>query len=66
MFGNIEAMEFIKLKNKDIIKIIRDVVMYPLRINKDESGGTLVETLRTDWKEIYGKGREFFLCSIIQ
>lgn len=32
--------------------------MYPLKVNKDASG-VLVETLRTDWKEIYGHGREF-------
>lgn len=32
--------------------------MYPLKINKDASG-LLVETLRTDWQEIYGPNREF-------
>ena len=32
--------------------------MHPLKINRDKSG-ILVETLRSDWKEIYGKGREF-------
>lgn len=32
--------------------------MYPLKINQDASG-LLVETLRKDWKEIYGPGREF-------
>lgn len=54
-------MEFITLKNKDKQKIINGVIMYPLRINQDESGGILVETLRTDWKDIYGKDREFFM-----
>ena len=51
-------MEFISLKNKDTSRIVKDVLLYPLKINKDESG-VLVETLRRDWKDIYGKGREF-------
>lgn len=51
-------MEFITLANKDSINLVNDVLMYPLKVNRDESG-ILVETLRTDWKEIYRKGREF-------
>lgn len=51
-------MDFITLKNKDKNKLINDVLMHPLKINHDASG-LLVETLRTDWKEIYGHGREF-------
>src|SRR3989344_5620404 len=51
-------MEFISLKNKDTSNIIKDVLLYPLKINKDESG-VLVETLRKDWPLIYGTGREF-------
>ncbi len=51
-------MEFITLKNKDSKKIIKDVIMYPLKVNKDDSG-VLVETLKTNWPDIYGKGREF-------
>jgi|SRR3989344_441158 len=54
-------MEFITLKNKNEVKIISDVILYPLKINQDESGGILVETLRTDWTDVYGKGREFFM-----
>lgn len=54
-------MEFITLQNKNKFELIKDVLMYPLKINKDESGGILVETLRTDWEGIYGKGREFFM-----
>lgn len=53
-------MEFITLKNKEQAKLISDVILYPLKINKDESG-ILVETLRKDWPEIYGKDREFFM-----
>ena len=51
-------MEFITLLNKDKAKLIHDVLLYPLKINKDKSGA-LVETLRTDWQGIYGLGREF-------
>src|SRR3989344_192323 len=54
-------MEFITLENKASISPIKGVLMYPLKINSDESGGILVETMRTDWKEIYGPGREFFM-----
>lgn len=51
-------MDFITLKNKEKNKLIKGVVLYPLKINKDVSG-VLVETLRSDWQEIYGPGREF-------
>lgn len=51
-------MEFITLANKDSINLVKDVLIHPLKVNRDESG-ILVETLRTDWKEIYGKNREF-------
>jgi len=51
-------IDLITFKNKDKIKLIKDVLLYPLKINRDNSG-ILVETLRTDWKGIYGRGREF-------
>lgn len=51
-------MEFITLRNQEGYKIIKDVIMHPLKINRDESG-VLVETLRSDWQGIYGSGREF-------
>ena len=51
-------MDFITLKNKDKSKLVQDVLMHPLRVNKDASG-LLVETLRVDWKDIYGMNREF-------
>ena len=54
-------MEFITLKNREKKKIIEGVILHPLKINSDETGGILVETLRTDWEGIYGKGREFFM-----
>lgn len=50
--------QLITLKNKDNIKLIKDILLYPLKINKDESG-VLVETLRRDWNEIYGPERQF-------
>jgi len=53
-------MKFITLKNKDEIKLIKDVVMHPYKINEDASG-VLVETLRKDWNDIYNDGREFFM-----
>lgn len=51
-------MDFITLNNKDRKTLIKDIVMFPLKINKDESG-ILVETLRSDWQNVYGKEREF-------
>lgn len=51
-------MDFITLENKNKSRLIEDLMMYPLKINRDASG-VLVETLRVDWKGIYGPGREF-------
>src|SRR3990172_8227260 len=51
-------IELITLKNKDKVNLVKDVLLYSLKINKDESG-VLVETLRKDWPQIYGPGREF-------
>lgn len=53
-------MELITLKNVNNLKLIQGVIVRPLKINKDKSG-TLVETLRSDWQEVYGKGRKFFM-----
>ncbi|HUE75714.1 MAG TPA: dTDP-4-dehydrorhamnose 3,5-epimerase family protein [Chloroflexota bacterium] len=38
--------------------MIHDVVVRPLRVNADPRG-ILVETLRTDWSDVYGVDREF-------
>jgi len=54
-------MELITLKNKDSQKLIRDLILYPLKVNQDETGGTLVETLRRDWEGIYGQDRQFHM-----
>lgn len=52
-------MELITLENKESQKIIKDVLLHSLKVNQDETGGVLVETLRRDWEGIYGEGREF-------
>ena len=54
-------MELITLENKDSQKLIKDLVIHPLRVNLDETGGILVETMRKDWEDVYGVGREFFM-----
>lgn len=54
------AIKLINLGNYNNQRLIKDVLLYPLKVNKDESG-ILVETLRRDWPGIYGKGREFFM-----
>lgn len=53
-------MELITLSNKDSLKLIKDVIVHPYKVNKDESG-LLVETLRRDWNDVYGNDREFFM-----
>ena len=53
-------MNFINLDNFKTSEIIKDVILHPLRVNKDEgSGGILVETLRKDWQDVYGEDRDF-------
>jgi len=51
-------IELITLENQSAKKLIKDVLLYPLKVNRDESG-ILVETLRKDWPGIYGQGRDF-------
>lgn len=51
-------IELITLDNLSKAKLIHDILVYPLKVNRDESG-VLIETLRSDWQRIYGKGREF-------
>src|SRR3972149_5937323 len=51
-------MEFITLENKNNIRLIKDVIVHPYKVNEDSSG-ILVETLRKDWDDMYGNGREF-------
>lgn len=51
-------IELITLDNLDKVKLIHDVIVYPLKVNRDDSG-ILIETLRSDWNNIYGQDREF-------
>lgn len=51
-------MELMTIKNKNGPPLIKDVLLYPLKVNSDESG-ILVETLRKDWKDIYSEERKF-------
>lgn len=52
------AVEFITLENFNKIRLIKDIVVHPYKVNRDDSG-ILVETLRKDWPDIYKQGREF-------
>ena len=51
-------MEFITLLNKDNVKLIKDVVIHPYKVNEDPSG-VLVETLRKDWNDIFDQEKGF-------
>jgi dTDP-4-dehydrorhamnose 3,5-epimerase len=53
-------MQFITLENKDRAKLIKDVVVHPYKVNEDASG-VLVETMKKDWADVFGQGREFFM-----
>jgi len=53
-------MELITLENEINVKLIKDVVMHPYKVNADASG-VLVETLKRDWTDVVGEGREFFM-----
>jgi len=53
-------MDLITLKNKDDQELVKDVILHPLKVMSDEkTGGILVETLRRDWKDVYGQDMEF-------
>lgn len=51
-------MTLITLANRQDIALIEDIVIRPLKVNKDESG-ILIETLRTDWTDVAGSERPF-------
>lgn len=53
-------MKLITLEDKNNVKLIKGVVMHPYKVNEDISG-ILVETMRRDWTDVYGQGREFFM-----
>lgn len=45
-------MDFFTLEKRDKFKIIKDVVVHPLKVNRDERG-VLVETLKINWPDVY-------------
>lgn len=45
-------MDFFTLDKKDSFKLIKDVVVHPLKVNRDKRG-ILVETLKTNWPDLY-------------
>lgn len=47
-------MELITLQNYKETQLVDGVVIHPLKVNRDETG-VLVETLRTDWHDVYGE-----------
>ncbi len=49
-------IETLDLKNQN--NLIADVICYPLKVNRDASG-ILVETLKTNWSEVFGNERPF-------
>jgi len=51
---NTNLYSIITLKNKDKHKLIHDVVIRPLKVNRDPRG-TLTEALKITWKDIYSK-----------
>ncbi len=51
-------VQLIGLKNLHEHPIIDGVITRPLKINRDETG-ILVETMRKDWQDVYGEGRDF-------
>ena len=54
-------MELINLTNQKNNNLIKDIVLFPLKVNQDETGGVLVESLRRDWEGVYGNNREFHM-----
>ncbi len=49
-------INFLTLKNQK--NLIKDVILYPLKVNRDKRG-ILVETLKTSWNEVFSKERPF-------
>ena len=47
-------MDFFTLDKLKKYKLIKDVVIHPLKVNRDPRG-ILVEIMKTDWKDIYSQ-----------
>lgn len=52
------AFSFFDLTKLESYKLIKDVVVHPLKVNRDPRG-ILVETIKKDWVDIYGKKYPF-------
>lgn len=48
-----------KLNKKEDYLLIEDVVVYPLKVNRDERG-SLVESLKTNWDQVFDTQRRPF------
>lgn len=51
-------IDLITLENNKNQSLIEGTVIRPLKVNSDETG-ILVETLRTDWADVYGSDKPF-------
>lgn len=51
-------LDFFDLNKIKSYKLIQDVVIHPLKVNRDPRG-YLIETLKTDWNDIYNKDLPF-------
>ncbi|MCL5411586.1 MAG: dTDP-4-dehydrorhamnose 3,5-epimerase family protein [Patescibacteria group bacterium] len=49
-------MDFVTLENQN--NLIKNVILKPLKVNRDPRG-FLVETLKTDWTDVFGKELSF-------
>lgn len=57
-----KKIKIFTLKDKDNYPLIKDVVVYPLKVNRDERG-ILVESLKTNWESAFHpKLRPFAQC----
>lgn len=55
-------VDFFTLPKKNSYPLIKEVIVYPLKVNQDERG-TLVESLKTDWPEVFDpQKRPFTQC----
>ncbi len=52
---------FFTIKNKKSYSIIKDIIVYPLKVNRDPRG-ILVEVLKTNFKKIYSPRYKFSQC----
>jgi len=54
-------INFFTLSKRKDYPLIKDVIIYPLKVNRDKRG-ILVESLKINWEKVYGKNRPFTQC----